>query len=292
MEPLESIETPNESSYRPNRLTSVIVASGAAFAMVLAGLGIASAQTDETPPTTTAPAVAEGAPAPDEKPAPHQEGHRRHRRAHKVGLSSAATALGISEDELREQLRAGKTIAAVATEKGVPVERVVAAMVEEAKARLATAVTEGKLTQEQADARIANLSQHLTDHVNRVKPGHDGRGHGHPGHKAGLAAAASALGLSEEELRNELRTGKTLAAVATETGVAIDKVIAAMVDEAKARLATAVTEGRLTQAQADELSAELSERITAKVNRIGGERKVRPGDAPASPAASPTTFDA
>lgn len=293
---MEPLETPPTSPLRPNRLSSVILASGAAVAMVLAGLGIASAQTDETPPTT-APVASSAAPSSDEKAVDDKGGDR----CHKEGLTAAAAAIGISDDELRNQLRDGKTIAAVATEKGVAVEKVVAAMAEEAKTRTAKAVTDGKITQAQADERLAGLTERLTARVNRAKPA-DGEGGGrrHEARKAGLSAAAMALGLTEDELRAQLQDGKTIAAVASDKGVAVEKVIAAMVDEAKARLATAVTEGKLTQAQADKLTAELSDRITARVNRTGpeggrhGRSDGRPDGAPGSDddGVAPARFDA
>src|SRR5688500_13394397 len=66
------------SPFRPNRLTSGIVAGGAAFAMVLAGLGIASAQTEGSTPTPTDPpaATAPADPAAPGKPGGHGGRHR------------------------------------------------------------------------------------------------------------------------------------------------------------------------------------------------------------------------
>ena len=63
---MEPNQTPNPSPR--NRLSSGILAAGAAFAMTLAGLGVAAAQTDEEAPsssTTEAPATA---PADETKP--------------------------------------------------------------------------------------------------------------------------------------------------------------------------------------------------------------------------------
>lgn len=104
---------------------------------------------------------------------PEGHGHRggRGERGGRIGLDAAATALGLTADELRTELQAGSTIAAVAQDKGVDVATVIAAMVDDAKAHLAEEVAEGDLTQEQADAKAAQLEARITDVVNNGGPG-------------------------------------------------------------------------------------------------------------------------
>src|SRR5829696_3222318 len=63
---------------------------------------------------------------------------------------------------------------------------------------------------------------------------------------AGLDAAASYLGLTEEQLRAELAAGKTLAQVAKDKGKSVDGLVDAMVAHAEADIAAAVAAGRLT----------------------------------------------
>lgn len=71
--------------------------------------------------------------------------------------------------------------------------------------------------------------------------GCEGRGPGHHGRRlAHFAAAAKAIGVSEEELRTALRSGQSLAQVAESKGVAPKTVIDALVAEAKAALAAKV----------------------------------------------------
>jgi len=66
-----------------------------------------------------------------------------------ASLDAAATALGITADELKTELQAGKTIADVATEKGVDVQKVIDAIVA---------------------AETANITERVTDMVNGVRP--------------------------------------------------------------------------------------------------------------------------
>lgn len=108
---------------------------------------------------------------------------------------------------------------------------------------LATLVSNGTITQVQADAITAAIEANrptggpgagMGDHG---RPGMGGPGMGRPGmgrHRGGpgLDVAATALGLTNDELRTELQAGKTIADVATAKGVDLQKVIDAMVAEA------------------------------------------------------------
>ena len=91
----------------------------------------------------------------------------------------------------------------------------------------------------------------------------------------GLDAAATYLGVSEEELDNQLEAGKSLADVARAKGKSVDGLVDALVADAKNRLDEEVSEGDLTRAQADQILSRLEAGIRALVN---GERpKVVPG---------------
>ena len=67
----------------------------------------------------------------------------------------------------------------------------------------------------------------------------------------GLDAAATYLGLSEDELHSQLENGKSLADIAKSNGKSVDGLVNAMVADAKKHLDEEVSEGGLTQAQAD-----------------------------------------
>lgn len=86
------------------------------------------------------------------------------------------------------QLADGSTIAEIAATQGVDVQTVVDAMVAEVGAHLDEEVTEGDLTQEEADAALAEATTEITTMVNDgwtfpagMGDGHGGMGHGHGG---------------------------------------------------------------------------------------------------------------
>jgi hypothetical protein len=76
-----------------------------------------------------------------------------------------------------------------------------------------------------------------------------------------LAAAAGYLGLGRAELRDRLRDGATLAALARERDRPLSALIETMVGIARARLDAAVTASRLTAAERDDILRDLRERI-------------------------------
>ncbi len=280
--PAEPNPIPPHRASRPTRLTSGLVAGGVALGAVLAGLGIASAQTTTTTAENPPAASTEATPPADAPADGAKDGRRGHPHFVRAEIGVAADALGMTKADLATELKAGKSIAAVAGEKNVPVDTVINAMVDAAKTRLAQAVTDGKLTQAQADKISANLTERITNLVNRTPPADgEGRGReGHPGVRAEIGVAADALGMTKADLATELKAGKSIAAVAGEKNVPVDTVINAMVDAAKTRLAQAVTDGKLTQAQADKISTNLTERITNLVNRTPPADGEGPGDGP------------
>jgi hypothetical protein len=94
-----------------------------------------------------------------------------------------------------------------------------------------------------------------------------------------IGAAATYIGITADELRQELGAGKTLAQVATEHGKTRDGLVAALTDASNAAIDQAVTDGRITAERAAELKqgvAERVERIVDSTRPLG--RGCRNGD--------------
>jgi len=169
-------------------------------------------------------------------------------------------------------------------------------------------VSDKTLTQAQADKVAETLS----------KPGAIGGGFGHrggpgggPGGPGGLggafgalsddgfAAASTVLGLSADDIRSALRDGSTLADLAEKQGKSQDDLVNALVDVAKKHLAQAVKDGKLTQAQSDEITTKLPDRVKDLVangvkhgpggmrGERGGPGGAERGGAPAPSAPAP-----
>ena len=134
-------------------------------------------------------------------------------------------------------------------------------------ARVDEAVAAGRLTEEQG----AELKERIqAGEVPLLGLGGPRGHHGPGGPGGGLDAAAEYLGVTQAELHERLHDGETLAEVAKAEGKTVDGLVDALVADATEELAQAVEDGRLTDAQRDELVAGLEERVTARVNGEGG----------------------
>ena len=172
-------------------------------------------------------------------------GHMGH--GHGDDLDAAATYLGTSTSDLLSALQGGKTLAAIAdSTSGKSASGLVAALVAHEKQELADAVAAGRITQAQSDQAAAMLQQRFQDLVSGTlpagmphRPFDGGPMHGamHGAIHGGLDAAAAYLGISEDALVTQLRSGKTLAQVANAaSGKSASGLIDALVADATKRL--------------------------------------------------------
>ena len=83
-------------------------------------------------------------------------------------------------DELRTELEAGSSLAAVAEEQGVDEATLVDGLLTAAEEHVAEHLADGSITQEQADQRLAGLEERITVLVQRedlpLRGGHGGPG--------------------------------------------------------------------------------------------------------------------
>ena len=81
-----------------------------------------------------------------------------------------------------------------------------------------------------------------------------------------LDAAATYLGLTEDQLRTQLESGKSLADVAKAQGKSVDGLKQAILSQVQSKLDQAVKDGELTTAQRDQMLADLKAHIDDLVN--------------------------
>jgi hypothetical protein len=190
------------------------------------------------------------------------------------GAAVAATALGSPEEESKA------IVDDAAKQLGVTPAQLTAALKQALENRVDAAVAAGRLTQAQADALKADIE------AGDVPLLGFGGGHEVHGHVFGLDAAATYLGLTQDELRTALESGKSLAQVAQDEGKSVDGLVDALVAAAKERLDADVAAGRLTDAQRQSMLADLQDRITELVNSTPGMHRGVVLEAPPSLAPS------
>lgn len=207
------------------RISMVFIAGALALAVVLGGVGGSGVALAQGPTTPTTP---QQAPI-------HQ--------AAQAFWQALANRLNVTLDTLTQAVRGA------------------------AKDVVAQAVTGGTLTQDQANTANSRIDQWqpgqgpglpFFGERGRGGPGEKGEfgekggfgDFGHGGMMGGLDAAAKALNMTTADLMTELRSGKTLAAVAQAKGVSADTVKAAIVADMKAKVDAAQQAGKLTADQA------------------------------------------
>ena len=224
-----------------------------------------SIQATETTVSTAGETAAPQSPTKADRPSP---------------LAGVAKTLGVTEEELKAELTAGKSIADVAKAKNIDIATVIAAMKTEFKTHLDAEVASGEHTQAEADAKLAEFDARATKMVNTVGLPPRGEGHGPRGMKGGPGAigseaVAKSLNLTADELRTQLHSGKSLSDIATAQKVDIANVKKAVIADVKAHLATEVASGEHTQAEADAKLAEITANIDKMVTEVRPEGGMR-----------------
>jgi CRISPR/Cas system-associated endoribonuclease Cas2 len=141
---------------------------------------------------------------------------------------------------------------------------------ERAAERIQVAVENGRLTQEEADARLAQLRERVTERINEPGlPERPDRGDRGPRENGPLSIVADTLGMTTDELLAALDDETSIADVAAAQGVDVEDVVDALMERATERIQVAVENGRLTQEEADARLAQLRERVTERINEPG-----------------------
>jgi len=284
-----------------SRFTKIAVASGlivASGAAVLGITGFASAQVaqhsnvvavaqaadatptqaaDTTPPTEAAVNKTAVDPITDASAAPSAVKADR-----PSPLAAVAKVLSMTEAELKAELKAGKSVADIAKAKNIDLATVKAALLAEAKAHVDAEVAAGKHTATEGTAELAELTSRIDTMLTTAGlPARGPHGKGGPGEMRGgpegkggpgrfmTATLATTLKLTQEELKTQLHSGKSLADVAKTQNVDIADVKTALTSDFSAHLAEEVTSGEHTQAEADAKIAEFKTNLDTMVNRVG-----------------------
>jgi hypothetical protein len=205
-------------------------------------------------------------------------------RLHNAVIAAAAGQLGLTSDQLVTELTNGVAISTLAQTRGVAPETIREAMLAAGRAHITDGTTNGTLSAEEA----ANLSEILPLLIDKLTATRDPQ----PTTKTGVpcakdmpgtpaiavniavpfevlhAGAAGALGLSPEALQAELSAGKSLATLTQERNGDPAQVKAAMLAAGTNYIALAVQRGDITQADADELTADLPH-LVEKLFQVG-----------------------
>lgn len=194
--------------------------------------------------------------------------YNKRRSPHTVKLSSdevVARIIGISEDQVESERDAGASYATIAANHSVTLAVLKAGITAEAQARIAFALAKGRITEAQATAYLASLPTWVDIFVNQVPMPEPERVSEF--RLVSLSAAATFIGITPDALKSQLRMGLTIAQVAINYGKTVDAMKVALVADSTTRIGAEVTAGRMTQATADILLANLAVSVDRFVNQ-------------------------
>ena len=189
-------------------------------------------------------------------------------------IATVAEVIGVDAEALREAFAAGQSVADVAEANGVALDDVVAAVVEQMETHIAEHVAEGKLTQEEADVKLADAADKVAERLSSV-PTERGEGERRgPGGRRGeqMATGVEVIGVDADALREAFAAGQSVADVAEANGVALDDVVAAVVEQMETHIAEHVAEGKLTQEEADVKLADAADKVAERLSSVPTER--------------------
>jgi len=204
-------------------------------------------------------------------PAP-QGAQRDHAAAMEDFLQKLAKNLGVDETKLKDALK------------------------QTSLDQLTADVASGKITQAQADGMKTAIENGTAPLLGPGGFGHGDGGHGRggPGGPGGPgiggpqkdAALGQFLGTDQATLEQAEHSGKSLATIASEHGKSRDELKAFLTNEEATRLKDAVSSGKLTQAQADQMQQQFTGNLDA---RIDGQPGPHGGPGRGAPGQSPST---
>jgi polyhydroxyalkanoate synthesis regulator phasin len=139
--------------------------------------------------------------------------------------------------------------AKLAANLGMDQDKVTAALDTTRQQMLDEAVQQGKITQEQADKMAARMDGGFCGF---------GSNKGMMGHKdklggRNLNGMANILGITEDQLKTELESGKKMQDILTEHGLTMEQCKQKMQEQREQQIAQDVADGKITQEQADKM---------------------------------------
>ncbi|QSO47492.1 hypothetical protein [Alicyclobacillus mengziensis] len=214
-------------------------------------------------------------------------------------LGSLATTLGIDQQTLQSDLKAGQSLVQIAQGKGMSEQTLISDLEASYKQRLDAAVSSGKLTSTQEQKMLTHFNNNVTKMVERTR----GFGHGgfDPGGRRGigfagtgsLSSLATTLGIGQQTLQSDLKAGQSLAQIAQGKGMSEQTLISDLEASYKQRLDAAVSSGKLTSTQEQKMQTNFNNNATKMVERtrgFWGNHKAKTGQTTNRSTSSTTTI--
>lgn len=175
--------------------------------------------------------------------------------------------LNMSESSLRTALEGGQSLLAVAQAQGADVGQLIALAAKSVVAHLDKELQDGRITQDQYNARVNEAAGRAEARLARTRPqppvpGSEQPPIGHGLDKLDTDALTGLLGMSTEELRSATEAGSSLEEIASEKGVASSQLLELAVSGLQAELDRRLADKDIWQDEYAAQSADVTTRAT------------------------------
>jgi len=150
-------------------------------------------------------------------------------------------------------------ISTLAANLGIDQNTLTAALTKTEQQMIDNAVSQGYLTQSQAEQMKADLQNHPGFFPFFGGPG--GHGPGKPGGRGDLNAVARVLGMSVTDLQTQLQDGKKIPDLVQQQGMTMQQFQEKMFALKKQAIQQDVSSGKITQQQADQILQKMQTRL-------------------------------
>lgn len=186
-------------------------------------------------------------------------------------LSSVAPLLGLQPQELKAELKAGKSLRDVASAKGIDNVKLAQGLEAALTAKIDQAVQNNKLKPEQATTIKAKLPQRVQAMLDKKWDGQK-KGPGFHGTAKGNfkginEQVQTLLGIDAATLKTEIQSGKSLVDIAQAKGVSKDALVAKIKSTLEANLDQAIKDQKLSTDKAAKIKENLPQKIESMVTK-------------------------
>lgn len=243
------------------KLNKMAVAGILSLAIVTAGAGLAVASPANTAATSTN--GANGA-----KPA-IQARHFKGKKGGQGINAQMATILGITPSELTKDFQSGETLAQIAAAKGIDTSTLTTKIETLLDANIDKAVQNGKLTADKATTIKEDVAKRVASMLNNKWVGHE---RGPKTEMKGIfkmpeQQIETFLGIDSATLKQDLKSGKSLAQIAQDKGISASTLISQIQSAMETNINQAVKDNKLSADTATKIESNLTQKIQNMVNR-------------------------
>lgn len=273
------------TNFLRNRVAAISVAG--ALAVGLIGGGAAFAMTGEGSGSPAPASAALQVQTVAASTTPGSNGHTARKGALRGIYRDIVKQSGLTSEQLKTGFKAGQSIDDLITANGGNPATVQAAVATDVANKVQAAVAANKLTQKQADA-INTKAPKVIDALMSAKGGPvraEVRKLVHA-REALVKVAATTLNITPATLRQDMKSGQTIAQVAGNQAAAV---ISAGQAKADAAIDAAVTSGKISSTRAATLKTKANDWIANFVNNGPKHRMAAPAAPSGTPTATPGT---